>query len=127
MSCGPGFIMYVMMKKRYTYIFLTIIFLAFTAFVVIKYNAKQSEKENTLFALLERKGPAAKLPEWADTKLNGDKLYRNLEVNPGDVKSKITLAGLFIQEARVTGNYNYYDAAAMKYIEEVLKENPKHY
>ncbi len=43
-----------------------------------------------------------------------------IKENPTDSKSQLRLAALYIQEARVTGNYAYYDVAAMKYINDVL-------
>ena len=47
--------------------------------------------------------------------------------NPDDTKSRISLAALYIQEARVTGQYMYYDMAAMKYVNEVLEKEPTNF
>ena len=43
--------------------------------------------------------------------------------DPNDTKSSLALAALFIQEARVTGNFVYYDMAAMKYVNNVLSKD----
>ena len=41
--------------------------------------------------------------------------------NPKDKRSLTQLAILYIQEARITGNYAYYDKAALKYVNDALK------
>lgn len=79
------------------------------------------------YPLQERKGAAALLPEWASTKSTGDKLIRIVRETPADTKSTMALVALYIQEARVTGNYTYYDAAAMKYIDDVLAREPQNF
>jgi len=48
-------------------------------------------------------------------------LRDEIEKNPADVKSILALATVFIQEARITGNYVYYDKAALKCVNRVLK------
>src|ERR1700694_3675952 len=111
------------MNKKFTYILLLLFFFVCTAFVVIRYNV--GKKQGGSFTLKERQGPSAALPEWAVTKKRGDELYRKVSVHPDDVSSTLQLAALYIQEARVTGNYSYYDAAAMKYIDDVLQQKPK--
>jgi tetratricopeptide (TPR) repeat protein len=57
-------------------------------------------------------------------KKNFDELMKVVKTNPDDSNGRISLATLYIQEARVTGNYMYYDQAAMKYVNEVLDKNP---
>ena len=54
-------------------------------------------------------------------------LMKIVRTNPDDTKSRIALASLYIQEARVTGNYMYYDVAAMKYVNEVLEKDSLHF
>ena len=97
------------------------------AFVVILYNIRQSKLKNTTYPLLERKGISATSVEWQGTKTTAQRLIDNLKYNPKDTKSAIALSGLYIQEARITGNYVYYDAAAMKYINAVLDEAPDNF
>ena len=58
--------------------------------------------------------------EWKHAKHTSDSLLTLIKDNPTDSKSQLRLAALYIQEARVTGNYAYYDVAAMKYIDDVL-------
>ena len=115
------------MKKKFTYLLLLVFFFGMTAFVFIRYGQKLKSQEVAFYPLLERKGTAALLPEWASTKNNGDKLIRIVRETPTDTKSTLALVALYIQEARVTGNYTYYDAAAMKYINDLLAREPQNF
>lgn len=115
------------MNKKFTYILLLVFFFGMMAFILIRYGQKMKSQEVAFYPLQDRSGPAALLPEWAATKTTGDKLIRIVRETPGDTKSTLALVALYIQEARVTGNYSYYDAAAMKYIEDVLAREPKNF
>ncbi len=115
------------MNKKFTYIMLVALFIGLSAFVVIRYNVRLAKKQVTYYPLLERHGAIAKLPEWPLTRSTGDKLFRKYVQKPDDAPTAIALASLFIQESRITGNYTYYDAAAMKYINEILVSNPQHF
>src|SRR6185312_12188329 len=86
----------------------------------LKYNYKKTQDEKKQYALLDRKGSLANSDEWKQTKHSSDSLLALIKDNPTDSKSQLRLAALYIQEARVTGNYAYYDLAAMKYINDVL-------
>lgn len=115
------------MTKKSTYLILLFLFFGVTAFVVLKHNGKLKNRNVAFYPLQERTGALALLPEWASTKANGNKLIQIVRETPTDIKSTLALAALYIQEARVTGNYSYYDAAAMKYIEDVLAQEPQNF
>jgi tetratricopeptide (TPR) repeat protein len=115
------------MHKKFTYILLLLFFGGMTSFIVIRYHLRLKDNEVAFYPLQERKGSAALLPEWATTKTNGDKLIRIVRETPTDIKSTLALAALYIQEARVTGNYTYYDGAATKYIGDVLAMDPRNF
>lgn len=115
------------MKKNITYTVLVVFMMAAIAFIWIKYSGTKTKKEQQVYALLQRKGNMAKAPEWPVVKENSIRLQKMIEVNPGDKKSLVALANLCIMEARATGNFAYYDAAAMKYIDKVLKTEPHHF
>ena len=115
------------MKKNILYSVLIILFISLVGFVLLKFKKEDSIKANTQYVLLERNGAMAQMPEWPDTKLNASKILKAINANPGDLKSHISMANLFIMEARATGNYAYYDKAAMKYINNVLKINPQNF
>ena len=63
----------------------------------------------------------------AGNKNTAQQLIDKLQANPKDTKAAIALSSLYIQEARITGNYMYYDAAAMKYINNVLDNEPDNF
>ncbi len=107
-----------MKKKIYT--FTIIVFCLAVAGIVFKYHHKQVEDAAKDYALLERKGALANSDEWKHSKRSADSLLALIKYNPTDSKSQLRLAALYIQEARVTGDYAYYDVAAMKYINDVL-------
>ena len=115
------------MNRKFTYILLLVLFLGTSAFVVLKYNNKLQNKVVAFYPLLERNGKATQLPEWNNTKNKANDLIRIVRETPEDLKSTLALATLYIQEARVTGNYDYYDAAAMKYIDEALVREPQNF
>jgi tetratricopeptide (TPR) repeat protein len=53
-----------------------------------------------------------------------NKLAANVKANPADHASRLGIAELFMQEARISGDHGYYYPAAMELIENVLEENP---
>src|ERR1700733_1442978 len=105
------------MKKKYTYI----LFLVFVTFILCAIFLKYRSNEATSYSLLDRKGVIGDRREWELTKNYASALQQSLNKNPADGKSCLALAAIFVQEARVTGNYVYYDKAAMKYVNNVLK------
>ena len=115
------------MKKRSTYLLLFVCFLSLTAFVVIKYNVNVLSKTTAYYPLLERKGQLAQLPEWPATKEKAAKLISVVRDQPQDVRSRLSLATVYIQEGRITGKYDYYNEAAMTYINEALLLEPKNF
>src|SRR5450631_2540033 len=107
------------MQKPRIYI-VTLVLLATTAgFIVLRYT----KKESSSYELQPRKGPSAMSKEWTITQSYAASLERTLKDKPGDPKSSLALAALFIQESRVTGNHVYYDKAAMRYVNDVLKQD----
>lgn len=79
------------------------------------------------YPLQDRKGTTALSPDWAVTKEKAANLIRVVRDNPEDIKSALDLASLYIKESRVTGNAMYYDAAALKYINQVLEKDPENF
>ncbi len=108
------------MKKNILYITLLILFVTTAGFIVIKYRHNERIKATKVYTMLPRKGLLAKTDEWINTQKSVTLLQKKIAVNPSDSKSIIALANYFILEARATGNYPYYDMAAMKLINDVL-------
>ena len=111
------------MNKKSVYFIVVAFFLAAIAFIIIKYNNQKEKSEHTTYTLLERNGALAQTNEWDLTKNQAKGFLLSLEKNPNDIKPMLGLAAIFIQEARVTGNYVYYDLAAMKYVNKVLQQD----
>lgn len=115
------------MKKSSIYLLCIILFVAAVAAIVFNYSRKEKENENKTYSLLPRKGQIANSAEWKLAKKQADSLLAIIKEDPTDTKSNIRLASLYIQEARVSGNYKYYDMAAMKHVNNVLKNDPKNF
>ncbi len=109
------------MKKKQLYILSIAILIIAVVAIIYKYNNSLKQKENRVYTLLPRKGTDTSDKEWKDVEKRGNILLAALKEEPNDIKAGLTLAALYIQEARVTGNHLYYDMAAMKYINNVLK------
>ena len=111
------------MNKKYIYFLTIFLFLAAIIFIITRYNSKQKENDNKIYTLLDRKGSLALSSEWNTTKNQANIFFAALKKTPTDAKASLGLAAIYIQEARVTGNYVYYDAAAMKSVNNVLKSD----
>ncbi len=107
------------MKKKYIYATL----LVFVGFCLCAIFLKYKNTESASYDLLDRKGAIGDSREWQLTRTYASSLLQSLNKNPYDVKSSLALVAIFIQEARVTGNYVYYDKAAMKYVNKVLRSD----
>jgi tetratricopeptide (TPR) repeat protein len=113
------------MKKKYIAFVLIPLF---TCAFVIVWVAKGIRENKTIYSeLLPRKVALTYTAEWANVKSNAATLTKKLKQNPYDVKSLMLLSALYIQEARVTGQFNYYNGAAMKCINTVLEKDPSHF
>jgi len=112
------------MKKRYLYLLLAACTVSVLGFTLIKYN---STTAHTYYQLKNRKGPSAQSAEWRNTLKMATNLSNKIRLNPRDNKSLLAMSALFIQEARITGDHVYYDMAAMKYVNEVLKNEQQNF
>ena len=115
------------MKKTSIYIVCFILFIAAIIGIIYNYNKKEKEQEDKIYTLLPRKGASANSAEWKEVKKRADILFAALKQDPNDMNASIRLAALYIQEARETGNYVYYDQAAMKYVNNILKNDPQNF
>lgn len=105
--------------RRTLYVMLTVFSLVFAAFIVMNGKDKSAFPE-----LKERTGVLANDPEWATVKATYAKLRKELEAKPEDKKTLLQLAKTFMQEGRVTGNFSYYNKAALDMVDMVLKKDP---
>src|SRR5579862_2319036 len=107
------------MKKYSYYIFLGVF--ALLAFGIIFFKSKPQHEQ--IPQLLQRQGAISMTSEWLNTKAAIEGLLQKLRQNPNDNDSKIKLAYAYIQEGRTTGNYMYYDAAALQMANDVLNSD----
>lgn len=115
------------MKNKLLPGLLMILFLGAAGFIIMNHQNKELKKTATIYSLLERKGMQAKTEEWLFIKNSVEKLQETIKKNPADKKSLTALANYMIMEARASGNYSYYDAAALKYVEDVLAIDPNNF
>ena len=115
------------MKKRHLYLALLLLFITAAGFIVAKYRNYENKRAAAFYPLMDRKGVLSGTEEAKENKKQFDALMKIVGTNPDDTKSRISLAALYIQEARVTGEYMYYDQAAMKYVNEVLAKEPENF
>jgi len=107
------------MKKNYWYA----ISLAAIAIVIAVFAIGYTTRENKLDDLLERSAAFPKTDEWTVRRDYVTALRSKIRKDPTDARSILALTTLFIQEARITGNYMYYDKAALKCVNKVLKQD----
>lgn len=115
------------MKKSHLYLVILFLFITAAGFIVLKYKHNEKKKAAAFYSLHDRKGPLAGTEEGKEARRQFDELMKIIGTNPEDTKSRISLAALYLQEARVTGEYMYYDMAAMKYVNEVLEKEPSNF
>jgi len=112
------------MRKRYLYFLLAACTVGVLGFTILKYTSTSGYFS---YELKNRKGSSAQSPEWRNTLKMATNLSNKIRMNPRDNKSLLAMTSLFIQEARITGDHVYYDMAAMKYVNEVLKNDPNNF
>ena len=112
------------MKKRYLYTVLLVITAAVLSFTIIRFNSRSSR---SFYDLKDRKGPSSQTAEWVNTLKMATALANQARMHPEDNKARLALAAVFIRESRITGDHVYYDMAAMKYVNDVLKNEPNNF
>lgn len=115
------------MTKNIVYTFTLVFFFTGVAFIINKYIQDKNEEEENVFRLKPRTGLLAMSREWQSTRKMANYYSEVLSRNPGDAKALISLATIFIQESRVTGNYQYYDAVAMRCVNKVLTQDSSNF
>ena len=113
------------MKKSTVYGFTLFLFVLAAAGIFFKYKNDEIKKENRAYPVLDRKGTAAATDEFKAVLARSMTLLSKLKKTPDDIKTHLALATLYVQEARASGNYMYYDQAAMKHVNAVLAKDPQ--
>jgi tetratricopeptide (TPR) repeat protein len=115
------------MKKRFIYIIITFLFVFATGFIILKSKTHRTEKQSVFSEILPRNGALSQESEWRLVKNAADVLTKKINDNPSDIKSLLSLAAYYLQEARITGNLGYYNTAAMKCVDAVLKNEANNF
>jgi tetratricopeptide (TPR) repeat protein len=115
------------MKKNIIYMLCVAFFFASVLFIVYKYVHDKKRDAVVPLTLKERRGSLAKGNEWERTRKMADYYTEAARKDPDNVKAYLALASIFIQESRITGDYLYYDAAAMSCAEHVLARDPDNF
>lgn len=115
------------MKSIYTYSFL---FLLVASFMACSNSAdvKTKKVETVSFAPLKQRNELlAKSTDWATVQQQVSGLFEKIKSNSNDLKSKILLAQIYMQEARITGEHPYYYPATLTILDDVLTQDPKNF
>src|SRR5689334_20557126 len=104
------------MNKKIIYIIVLILFASASGFIILKYKNEEKRNEAKIYELLPRQGTLAQYAEWPTIQNDAKLLLKKIKENPDDLKSKVRLIALYLRESRATGNYQYYDVAAMKLV-----------
>ncbi len=115
------------MKKKSIYTLLVVVFAAAIGVIIFSYRNKKTTEEKVTYSLLKRAHTSEQDPQWALTQKNAAEYLNAISENPADVSALNKLATLYIQEARITGNYAYYDKAAMRYVDDALTAQPTNF
>jgi tetratricopeptide (TPR) repeat protein len=111
------------MKKKILYALGVFVFVGASAFVILNKTEHQKKTETVSFGLLPRKASLAYSKEWPVTQNNTDILFKKIKNNSNDIKSMVALASIYLQEARITGNYEYYNEAALQTVKTILEKD----
>jgi len=111
------------MKRKILYFTILSSFIIIAAFIILKYKKDKAKDEALLYQLIPRKGNSTTSSEWVLEKKLSDGLIQKIRSNPSDIKSLTGLAAVYLQEARSSGNFSYYDKAAMNCVNRILKKD----
>jgi tetratricopeptide (TPR) repeat protein len=88
-------------------------------------STKQSTSDDTIPAILNRAHLIGPEEEMGFMLNQYAKLADHIKANPKDFESKLSLAELFMMEARISGEHGHYYPAALQVINDVLSQELK--
>ena len=115
------------MKKKILYAIAAFAFVGASAFVILNKTEYQEKAETVSYKLLPRKQSLSYAKEWQVTQNNAAVLSAKIKNNSADIKSLAALASIYLQEARITGNYEYYNDAALHTIQSILEKDANNF
>jgi len=84
-------------------------------------------KKNAIPEIKIRNKNVSSTSEWLNTKASMEGLIDKIRRNPADLKSKLQLAMLYVQEGRTTGDHAYYDEASLILVNQVLAKDANNF
>ncbi len=87
----------------------------------------ESTSTSEVAPLKPRNEMLAKSGDWVSIQNKVTDLFAKIKQNPKDLKSKIQLAQIYMQEARITGEHPYYYPATLVILNDVLKQDENHF
>jgi tetratricopeptide (TPR) repeat protein len=117
------------MKKYLIYFsHVSIIAIAFSfSLFACKEKKRETKQAVDNYQLLSRKTGLVQTAEWNASQNNASMLLQKVKQNPADIKSLLMLTSLYLQEARISGNYQYYNSAALNCIDQVLQKDARNF
>jgi tetratricopeptide (TPR) repeat protein len=113
--------------KKHLYFTLLLLFAIATGLIFLKYKKERHRQESELYVIIPRKGNSTQSPEWVISKKMSEDFIRKIKNNPADIKSLAGLAAIYLQEARSSGNFSYYDKAAMNCVNAILRKDASNF
>lgn len=111
-------------------------FLMLFAFAITLPSCKESSTDNDIVAtaddgtgippLFKREGELAKNIEWKNIQDKVATLRKKISMNSNDIQSRLQMATIYIAEARITGNANYYQSIFI-ILDQVLEIDPNNF
>jgi len=118
------------MKKKIAYAIILLGTVISVSFAFYRSHSRGNAEEsptNLITNLLPRKQGLAYKSEWETIEYNVRALHEKVKKNAADLKSLLLLSSIYIQEGRNTGNFIYYNDAALRCINTVLAKDPKNF
>src|SRR5689334_13936278 len=97
------------MKRKTVYPIIISVFVVALALLAVQFKWFDRIEHPLFYALQPRKGTMNDAAEAKHTREQFESLVKSVRTNPTDSKAKLKLAALYIQEGRISGNYNYYN------------------
>lgn len=108
--------------QNYVYTCLILLSLQLTSMSCSNVNGSNNNNEDAVEvpALLKNPLYSGSSAEWEELLTNYDKAVATLKTNPDALEQYLILAQVFMTEVRLTGNSEYYNAAALTMLDKVL-------
>jgi len=115
------------MKNQIKKIFILALFAALVACNSQKTKETSSATAPGYPPLKERTGVLSQSSDWIIVKNKAAELFMSIEADSADTKSRLLLAQLYMQEARITGEHPYYYPATLTILNDVLRNEPENF